>query len=126
MPDQNSQSSIYESFMTYFPDGSFGKTSQVCSVSTAEWISGASPAKLPNSGIALGGEYLTLNTSESPKCVVESSLSDIVELNPSNVLPKYYLSPRGCAGILRRARAKGKALPPGMEEILEAQCNAST
>jgi hypothetical protein len=37
------------------------------------------------------------------------SLLDILESR--DVPQKYYLSPRACAGILRRAEKRGKALP---------------
>ena len=47
-----------------------------------------------------------------------SSLSRILEEHP---LPKYYLSKAACLGILRRARERGKELPPQLREALELQ-----
>src|SRR3990167_4054063 len=47
--------------------------------------------------------------------VSHPSLSDILE---SDVLPKYYLSPRAAAGILRRAERRGKTLPQPLMEAL--------
>lgn len=59
-----------------------------------------------------------LNTGESPNAVVESSLSQILEDSPH---PKYYLSKTACLGILRRANARDKELPPQLKSALEIQ-----
>ena len=40
-------------------------------------------------------------------------------------LPKYYLSPKACQGVLRRAERRGKELPPILKAALERQ-SAST
>jgi len=62
-------------------------------------------------------ECWTLNTSESPSVAVESSLSRVLE---TGVLPqRFFLSPTACAGILRRAERRGKALPPALKAALE-------
>ena len=45
-------------------------------------------------------------------------LSEILEVQ---VPPKYYLSQRACLGILRRAAARGKKLPPLLKKALEQQ-----
>ena len=60
----------------------------------------------------------TLNTSECPKDAVESSLSAILQ---DSVPSKYYLTRKACLGILRRARERGKPLPPQLEAALKAQ-----
>ena len=66
------------------------------------------------------GESLTLNIGESPSVAVESSLSQI--LQPQEDVPqKYFLSKRGCLGILRRAAAKNKVLPMELEQALREQ-----
>ena len=70
----------------------------------------------------LPGESWTLNTGESPKDAVESSLSQILEDNPH---PKYFLSAKACQGILRRAEKRGKELPPMLKEALEKQAKAT-
>ena len=64
------------------------------------------------------GDVLTLNTGVSPKDVRGSSLSLILE---DNVPSKYYLTPRACLGILRRAKERGKELPPQLEMALMIQ-----
>ena len=63
------------------------------------------------------GGFTTPDTGEYPSAVVESRLSAILE---DCVPPKYYLSERARAGILRRAQARNKPLP---EPLLEALRN---
>ena len=65
----------------------------------------------------LGGSW-TLNTGVSPREEHVSSLSLILEDSPPR---KYYLSRKACLGILRRARERGKPLPPQLESALKAQ-----
>jgi hypothetical protein len=62
-------------------------------------------------------ECWTLNTSEYPSVVVESSLSRVLETG--ELPPRFYLSAKACAGILRRATKRGKALPPMLEQALK-------
>ena len=59
-----------------------------------------------------------LNTSECPKNVVESFLSQILEAAAPS---KYSLSRKACLGILRRSDARGKPLPPALERALLIQ-----
>ncbi|WP_204340906.1 hypothetical protein, partial [Rhizobium ruizarguesonis] len=47
-----------------------------------------------------------------------SSLSDILETG--DVPQRFYLSPKACAGILRRAEKRGKVLPPQLAVALQA------
>ena len=58
------------------------------------------------------------NISEYPNVVVESTLSQILQ---AEVPQKYYLSPKACQGILRRAAARGKELPEMLKTALERQ-----
>ncbi len=60
----------------------------------------------------------TLNTSECPSDVVESSLSQILL---DSVPSKYYLSEKSCRGILKRADKRGKKLPEKLELALKLQ-----
>lgn len=55
------------------------------------------------------GGLWTLNTGPSPRDVCVCTLSQILQ---AHVLPKYYLTKRACLGILRRAKERGKPLPP--------------
>ena len=58
------------------------------------------------------------NTGECPSAVVESTLSQILQ----DIVPqRYYLSRTACLGILRRAKARGKDLPPQLKAALEVQ-----
>lgn len=76
------------------------------------------------------GECLTLNTSEhaaaaglSPSDDAVCSLSDILETG--DVPQRYYLTPKACAGILRRAERRGKELPPQLLRALQAVAGVS-
>ena len=60
----------------------------------------------------------TLNTSECPKDVVASSLSQILQASAPF---KYYLTRLACLGILRRAEERNKPLPPMLEWALRVQ-----
>ena len=64
-----------------------------------------------------GGAW-TLNTGVSPRDARGSSLSQILEEDPST---KYYLTAKACSGILRRAFERGKALPRKLERALKIQ-----
>lgn len=64
---------------------------------------------------ALPGVCMTLNTGEFPSEERESTLSQILE---ANVPEKYCLSQMACAGILRRAEARGKTLPSMLQDAL--------
>ena len=68
------------------------------------------------------GEYWMLNTGPSPNVARESSLSAILE---DTVPEKYYLSKTACLGILRRAEARGKELPPQLREALMIQAGVA-
>ncbi len=51
-----------------------------------------------------------------PHPVLRAQLSAVLE---SDAPPKFSLSARAAAGILRRAEKRGKALPPALKESLE-------
>ena len=67
---------------------------------------------------ALLGEYTMHSFGECPNAAAESRLSAILEENPH---PKYYLSAKACAGILRRAERRGKELPEPLKTALIKQ-----
>lgn len=82
-----------------------------------------------NSAIMAGSSILTLNTSKhrvshalSPSAGNVCSLSDILETG--DVPPRYYLTPKACAGILRRAEKRGKDLPTMLHHALQAVAEA--
>jgi hypothetical protein len=75
--------------------------------------------------------FLTLNMSEWNDTLVPShsdggvcSLSDILETG--DVPQRYYLSPKACAGILRRAAKRGRLLPPSLAQALEHAARMTT
>lgn len=123
------------------PDGTVnagslcGKTFQAHSVATqgeilqkwlGHWLGpslayrpmdGKQPALLSAEQGWSSGACWTRSGSECPKDAVVSSLSQILETGP--VDPRYYLSPKACAGILRRAEKRGKKLPERLKVALE-------
>ena len=106
------------------PDGFCGKTSRASLVPLGEEISTASSLLWGNSGMGSHGQCLTLNTLEFRSDAVGSSLSHILERG--NLPPRFYLSPKACAGILRRAQKRGKSLPPALQKALEETANKMT
>jgi hypothetical protein len=104
---------------------SSSKTYLVCYPVTKEKILESSSERWPTSGILSAGGCLMLNTSEYPsEGVVSSSLGDV--LLTQQVLPKFYLSPTACEGILRRANRRGKELPKVLTNALVHQIKTST
>ena len=81
---------------------------QVANGQPQEWLEGERLTPL--------GESLMLNIGEYPSVENESTLSEILE---DNVPEKYYLSPKACLGILRRAKNKGRKLPDNLRIVLE-------
>ena len=65
------------------------------------------------------GDALMLNTGPAPRSAENVySLWQILEDQPHS---KYYLTRKACQGILRRARERGKELPPQLEDALAIQ-----
>ncbi len=69
-------------------------------------------------GGQLLGEYTMRSFGECPNVENVSRLSQILTDRPH---PKYFLSARACAGILRRAENRSKELPPMLKEALMKQ-----
>jgi hypothetical protein len=67
--------------------------------------------------------FSTLSTSEFHSGAAASSLSDILETG--DVPRQFFLSATACRGILRRAAAKGKTLPPALTQALVASRDAA-
>jgi hypothetical protein len=72
---------------------------------------------------ALRGAVLTVNISPFLSDATVCSLSEILI---GDAPPKYFLSPRACAGILRRAAKRGRSLPPSLQAALEAAAQMTT
>ena len=65
---------------------------------------------------ALHGESWTPVTTECPNDAVEYRLSQILQEDAPH---RFYLTSKACAGILRRAKKRGKELPAMLREALE-------
>ncbi len=79
---------------------------------------GAGQEKLWQTGSLLHGEFSMLNIGESPN---EENVSTLLQILQERVPERYYLSPKACQGILRRASVRGKELPPVLKKALEQQ-----
>jgi hypothetical protein len=94
-----------------------GKTSLALFPQTLDEISQRSSQRFENAGrVTSAGEFWTAGISEWPNDAVECSLSQILE---ESVPQKYFLSPKACAGVLKRAKKRGKSLPPSLQAALE-------
>ena len=66
----------------------------------------------------LPGDSLMLSFGEYPR---EENVSTLSQILQTGVPEKYYLSPKACLGILRRASVRGKELPELLKKALERQ-----
>lgn len=82
---------------------------------------GQKPEWLEAKSAALHGERLMLNFGASPSTARESSLSQVLESGEGTY--RYSLTPKACAGILRRVKTKGKKLPELLESVLRRQAH---
>ena len=103
--------------------GLSSRTSPACYPARRDGTLPSSFAGWSNSGMALPGGYWTFSTSESPSGGGGSSLSAILE---TDVPPRYYLSPKACKGILRRAEKRGRQLPRALYLALLAASEEET
>jgi hypothetical protein len=76
-----------------------------------------------NAGMGSPTEFWTLSIGESHSNAVASSLSDIRETG--DVPPRYFLSPKAAAGILRRVDRRGRELPLRLRRALELVAGVS-
>lgn len=51
--------------------------------------------------------------------MTDASHKSLAQILEPNAAPKYYLSPRACQGILRRAGERGRNLPEKLQQALE-------
>lgn len=117
------------------PSGRCGRTWMALSPPTKVWTSHSSwapswaPTSMfqgeggraqvwcPDPGAALSGAFSTLNTSGRPNDATASLLSDALV---DHAHPRFSLSPRAAAGVLRRATRRRKTLPALLESALRA------
>lgn len=100
------------------PAGFASRTSLDCCQATAEGTWEPSSGRWRGWGMGGPTACLTLNGSECPKDAAVCSLSDVLETG--DVPPEFFLSPKACRGILRRAAKRGRELPPALREALTA------
>ena len=105
---------LYESFGR---NGLSRRTSPAFYPATADVTSGQSSGAWQNSGMVSPTGCLTLRGSEFPNDADECSLSEVLE---TDVEPKYYLSPKACRGILRRARERSYRIPASLHYALRS------
>lgn len=119
IPEADSCSRFLRSLDVTGLDGLSGKTSPVSCQATEEGILVPSSGRWGNWGTGGPTASWTLNGSEWPSDAVVCLLSDVLEI--SGVPLRYSLSAKACAGILRRAAARGKELPEALRLALEAR-----
>lgn len=79
-----------------------------------------------NSGTTAPGGFWTLNTSESRSAADGYSACSLAEVLLPDAPPKYWLSPKAAAGILRRAEKRGRELPEPLALALRALAGGTT
>lgn len=116
--------SSIESLASFGPGGSSSRMFPGFSPRIRDATSPSSSTDWTNSGTASHGELWTLDISESPNGAAECSLSEVLETSPPP--PRYWLSAKAAAGILRRAERRGKELPPALARALAMLVQAET
>lgn len=91
------------------------KMFQGCLALTPDGIWPRSLKDFGNAGLWSATQCWTASISESRNAAAACSLSAVLQ---KQVLPKYSLSPKAAAGILRRAAKRGRTLPPALEAAL--------
>lgn len=110
--------SLYGWLKGFAPAGWFGKMSPVSCQLSEELPFVPFSQAWQNSGMGSPTGFLTLSTSECHSDAGVCSLSDILETG--DLQQRFFLSPKACAGILRRAEKRGKELPSALKLALKA------
>lgn len=110
----------YELSMNSSPHGLFGKMFPDYSHQTADAISPESCFQWSSMGIADATGCSTASGSEWPSAEEGSSVCSLAEILEPNAPQKYSLSPKACAGILRRSERRGKILPEALLSALKS------
>jgi len=119
-----SPSRISQFWIAIAPPGAVGRTCPASCQVAADGTLVPFSEGWGNSGMGGPTESWTLNTSEWPSAAVVCSLSAILEAG--NVPQRYYLTPRACQGILRRAEKRGRELPKALYHALLAVSEVAT
>lgn len=75
--------------------------------------------RLGSSGLMAHGRFLTLNISVLHSADSAYSVCSLAEILESSAPLKYYLFATACNGILRRAKQRGRSLPPMLKWELD-------
>jgi hypothetical protein len=124
MTEATSHLSFYAWLNEHGPAGCCGRMSPVSCQSTEAGPLAPSSEGWRNSGMGSHTGFWTLNSSEFHSGAVACSLSDILETG--DLPQRYFLSAKACAGILRRAGKRGRALPPSLQMALEHAAQTTT
>ena len=116
--DPDSGGSSVASLANSLPAGYLSRTSLAFCQATKDGTWEPYSERWGNSGMGSPTVCLTLSSSEWPNDAAVCSLSDVLETG--EVLPKFYLSPKACQGILRRAEKRGRELPHQLRQALQA------
>ena len=123
-----SHSHILQSLISIAPHGWFGRTCPVYCQQTEEGHLEPSSGAWANSGMGSPTGFWTHSSVEhadslgrSPSDGGVCSLSHILETG--DVPRRFYLTPKACAGILRRAERRGKKLPQALSRALQSVAN---
>src|SRR5260370_41795961 len=100
------------------PVGWFSRTCPASCQAMRDGILAPSSRSWGSAGMGSPTGFLTLDISEFHSGAVASSLSGILEIG--GPLQRYFLSPKACAGILRRVEKRGKVLPTPLRLALAA------
>ncbi len=114
---QDSFTSLRASCESFDPLGLCSRMFPDFSVQTVEeTLRKSSAFSWPSAGMGFAGACSIASFSESPSAAAGCSLSDVLE---SRVPPRFFLSARAAAGILRRAARRGRILPTHLQKALE-------
>lgn len=105
----------FESLKPFSRRGGSLKMFQGCLALTPDGIWPRSLKDFGNAGLWSATQCWTASISESRNVAGACSLSAVLQ---KQVLPKYSLSPKAAAGILRRAAKRGRTLPAALEAAL--------
>jgi hypothetical protein len=119
-----SSSSSLALLLASVPPGSSWRTYLDSCRAGADGTLAPSLGRWGNAGFGTPTGFWTAVTGESHSGAAASSLSRILEAGPH--LARYSLTSRACAGILRRAAKRGRALPPALEQALRAVADQET
>jgi site-specific DNA-cytosine methylase len=113
---QDSFTSLRESCESFDPLGLCSRMFPDFSVQTKEeTLQKCSGFSWSSAGMGFRGACSTASFSESPNVARVCSLSDILE---SHVPLRFYLSPRACRGVLRRAEKRKRTLQSRLQAAL--------